>query len=47
VAGYCYTLSISAEGVSHYEARNKWAVIREEQRRRWQHYERLTDQEGE
>jgi hypothetical protein len=47
VVGYCYTLSISAEGVSHYEARNKWAVIREEQRRRWQHYERLTDQEGE
>jgi hypothetical protein len=42
VVGYCYTLSVSAEGVSHYEARNKWAVIREEQRRRWEHYERLT-----
>jgi hypothetical protein len=43
VVGYCYTLSVSAEGVSHYEARNKWAVIREEQRRRWEHYERLTE----
>jgi hypothetical protein len=47
VAGYCYTLSISAEGVSHYEARKKWDVIKEEQRRRWKHYERLTDQGGE
>jgi hypothetical protein len=43
VVGYAYTLSISAEGVSHYESRQKWAVIREEQRRRWAHYERLTE----
>ena len=41
--GYAYTLSVSAEGVSHYEARQKWGVIKEEQRRRWQHYERLTE----
>ena len=46
VVGYCYTLSVSAEGVSHYEARQKWGVIREEQRRRWEHYERLTDQQN-
>jgi hypothetical protein len=43
IIGYAYTLSISAEGVSHYESRQKWAVIREEQKRRWQHYERLTE----
>lgn len=47
IIGYCYTLSVSAEGVSHYEARQKWGVIKEEQRRRWAHYERLTDQGGE
>jgi hypothetical protein len=43
IIGYAYTLSISAEGVSHYESRQKWAVIREEQRRRWAHYERVTE----
>jgi hypothetical protein len=43
VVGYCYTLSVSAEGVSHYEARQKWDVIKEEQRRRWAHYERMTE----
>lgn len=43
VVGYTYTLSVSAEGVSHYEARQKWDVIKEEQRRRWAHYERLTE----
>jgi len=43
VVGYCYTLSVSAEGVSHYEARQKWDVIKEEQRRRWEHYARLTE----
>jgi hypothetical protein len=42
IVGYTYTLSVSAEGVSHYEATQKWAVIREEQKRRWEHYERLT-----
>ena len=46
VLGYGYTLSVSAEGVSHYESRQKWAVIKEEQRRRWAHYEKLTDQNG-
>lgn len=40
IIGYCYTLSVSAEGVSHYESRQKWDVIKEEQRRRWDHYER-------
>jgi hypothetical protein len=39
LAGYVYTLAVSVEGVSFYEARQKWAVIREEQRRRWAHYE--------
>jgi len=33
---YLYTLQISAEGVSMYEAQSKWDVIREEQRLRWQ-----------
>ena len=37
---YKMTLDKSAEGVSHYEARQKWGVIREEQRRRWEHYDR-------
>lgn len=36
---YLYTLSISAEGVSLYEAQQRWEVIREEQRRRWAHWE--------
>jgi hypothetical protein len=45
IVGYTYTLSVSAEGVSHYEATQKWAVIREEQKRRWEHYERLTQGE--
>lgn len=38
LASYVFTLNISAEGTAHYEARNKWAVIREEQKQRWQHY---------
>ena len=37
---YKMTLDKSAEGVSHYEARQKWNVIREEQRRRWEHYDK-------
>ena len=45
LASYAYTLSVSAEGVSHYEARQKWDVIKTEQRRRWEHYQRLTDQQ--
>jgi hypothetical protein len=42
VVGYAYTLSVSAEGVAHYEARQKWDILKEEQRRRWAHYERMT-----
>lgn len=42
LASYFYTLYTSAEGTAHYEARQKWAVIREEQRRRWEHYNSLT-----
>lgn len=43
VVGYAYTLSVSAEGVSHYEARAKWRLLEREQRRRWAHYEKLTE----
>lgn len=39
---YIYTLYVSAEGTAHYEARQKWAVIRREQAERWRHYNRLT-----
>ena len=38
--GYLYTLHVSAEGVSMYEARRKWNVIEREQNRRWDYYER-------
>jgi hypothetical protein len=38
--GYKQTLEKSAEGISHYEARRKWDIIGEEQRRRWEYYER-------
>ena len=41
IASYIFTLSISAEGVASYEARQKWAVIREEQRERWNHYKKM------
>ena len=40
LASYAYTLHMSAEGVSMFEARSKWAIIREEQRRRWEYYEK-------
>lgn len=40
LASYAYTLHMSAEGVSMFEARSKWRVIREEQRRRWEYYEK-------
>ena len=46
LASYAYTLHTSAEGTAHYEARQKWSIIKEEQRRRWEHYERLTDQQN-
>jgi hypothetical protein len=42
LASYAYTLHTSAEGTAHYEARAKWRIIAEEQRRRWAHYEALT-----
>ena len=42
IASYVFTLAISAEGVASYEARQKWAVIREEQRERWNHYKRIS-----
>lgn len=47
VVGYAYTLHVSAEGVAMFEAKNKWAILREEQRRRWQHYERQIGMDGE
>lgn len=40
VASYWFTLHVSAEGVSMYEARSKWGILREEQRRRWEYYEK-------
>lgn len=40
LASYAYTLHISAEGVSMYESKQKWATIRDEQRRRWEYYEK-------
>lgn len=45
LASYGYTLAISAEGTAHYEARQKWAMLREEQRNRWNHYNRLTNED--
>lgn len=42
--GYWQTLEKSAEGVAHYEARQKWGVIKDEHRRRWDHYERLMEE---
>lgn len=45
LASYAYTLHTSAEGTAHWEARQKWAVIKEEQRRRWEHYNQLKDGE--
>ena len=35
VVGYAWTLHVSAEGVSLYEAKQKWAIIEREQRERW------------
>lgn len=43
LASYAYTLHTSAEGTAHYEARQKWDVIKTEQKRRWAHYEKLTE----
>lgn len=41
LASYAYTLYVSAEGTARYEAVQKWSIIREEQRRRWEHYDKL------
>lgn len=38
---YGYTLAVSAEGIAHYEARQKWDVIRREQAERWNYYKQL------
>ena len=38
---YGYTLAVSAEGIAHYEARQKWDVIRREQAERWDYYKKL------
>ena len=40
--GYRETLLKSAEGIAMFEAQQKWAVIREEQRRRWAQHERTS-----
>ena len=41
LASYGFTLAISAEGTAHYEARNKWDVIKREQAERWKYYNRM------
>lgn len=38
--GYRETLMKSAEGIAYMEAKRKWDVVAEEQRRRWEHYDR-------
>lgn len=38
ITSYIYTLAISAEGTAHFEARQKWGVLRREQDERWRHY---------
>jgi hypothetical protein len=43
IVGYGYTLTVSAEGVSLFEAKSKWGIIKEEQRRRWEHFERMVE----
>jgi len=45
LASYVYTLRVSAEGIAMYESKQKWNVIKEEQRRRWEHYNQLKDGE--
>lgn len=41
LGSYIFTLLVSAEGTAHYEARQKWAVIKREQAERWAHYQKL------
>jgi fatty acid desaturase len=38
--GYRETLMKSAEGIAYMEASRKWDIVEEEQRRRWEHYDR-------
>lgn len=45
LVGYWVTLEKSAEGIAHYEARMKWKILAEEQRRRWDHYDRMMGDE--
>ncbi|HMR01778.1 MAG TPA: hypothetical protein PKA43_00240 [Candidatus Competibacter phosphatis] len=47
VVGYAYTLSVSAEGVSLWEAKAKWRILEREQEYRWRHYERQIGMDGE
>lgn len=47
VVGYTYTLSVSAEGVSLWEAKAKWRILEREQEYRWRHYERQIEKDGE
>ena len=42
--GYTYTLQVSAEGVSLYEATEKWDVIKLEQRKRWEQWEKQIEE---
>ena len=42
LASYTFTLLVSAEGTAHYEARQKWAILRTEQKERWAHYKKIT-----
>lgn len=47
LASYAYTLHMSAEGVSMYESKQKWAILKDEQRRRWAYYERQIESKDE
>lgn len=41
VTGWIYTLLVSAEGVSLFEAKRKWDLLDREQRQRWEYYKEL------
>lgn len=43
---YLYRLHISAEGVSMFEAQEKWGLIRRHHDRMWAHYERQVESDG-
>ena len=47
LASYWYTLRVSAEGIAMFEAKSKWRIIEKEHDRRWQHYDKLAEQESE